>query len=310
MVPEKFKVETIVEVILLILALLPTLTGNFLSQVHATFVTGDNDWITVENDYYIAKIDKNVANKHGHIREFYIKPEDTINIVATSQWKFLGGHEAHSAWGETFRVGTDWAKTYKRSETTRIVEQTSSYVVVETFTQFGRLASHLNYTVVEYTTFFSDKEYYIVTSTRTYQEDIQRLDNYEYCFLFNDTWVSDYYYLDHDRTIGHSIDVGYPPFVHEGVLDIWEARHLEAYPWVMVWNSTYGVGHYTILVSANPTTIGLGYLYLVIAVGLASVAVLCSWEQINIRSKLDWTQVKPRFKNTVHLCISDMSLIR
>ena len=44
MVQEKFKQKTCVEVILPVLTLLLTLTGNFLPQVNAT-VTGDN-WVT------------------------------------------------------------------------------------------------------------------------------------------------------------------------------------------------------------------------------------------------------------------------
>jgi len=255
MAPEKFNFETIVEVILLILTLLPTLTGNFLPQVHATFVTEDNNWITVENDYYIAKIDKNVANKHGHIREFYIKPDDTVNIVATSAWKFLGGHEANSQWGTTIKTGTDWSPAEKLNQTCQIVAETNDYVIVETITFWKSGGTYLHYRNVEYTTFFSDKPYYIVSSTRTYFEQVQYNSNYEYCFLFNDTWGNRYHRLNHDGTVINSTGS-----TSNFITDVWESRFLEKYPYVMMYNDTYGNGHFSILVSANPTTQGLGML--------------------------------------------------
>jgi len=230
--------------------------GAFIPKVGAySFVTETANEITVENDYFKAVFDVATANKHGKIRYFYIKPDDTVNIVATSTWKFLGGHEANSKWGTTIKTGVDWVAGEKESQTTQIIEQTSDYVVIESHTEWKSGGTYLDYTAYDYYTFFSDKPYYIHSSTRTYHEQIQFNSNYEWCWLFNDTWAERYYRLDHNGNLVNSTSN-----TNEFVTDVWESRFLEKYPWVMMYSDTYSKGHFSILVSANPTSQGLGSL--------------------------------------------------
>lgn len=243
-------------VLLVLSVMLVTFVRFNISSVQPTFtVTETSTEITVENDFFKAVFDVDPANKHGKIRWFYIKPDDTVNIVATSSWKFLGGHEAHSVWGTTLKTGTDWSAMEKESQTTQIIEQTSDYVVIESNTQWKSGSTYLNYQAVDYWTFFSDKPYYILSSTRTYNEQVQYNGNYEYCWLFNDTWAERYHRLDHDGNL-----VNTTGNVDERITEVWESRFLEKYPYTMMYSDTYSKGHFSILVSANPTSQGLGYL--------------------------------------------------
>ena len=223
-------------------------------KTNPDFVTETSTEIIIKNDYFKAIFDKDPSNKHGHIRYFYIKPQDTVNIVSNSTWRFLGGHESMGRdMNDVGRCGTDWnGPVEKSSETVQIVYQSDTVVVIETQSRWKSYGNYLPYTNIEYTTFFSDKPYYIVSTTRTYHIAMKFLSNYEICFLFNMSWVNRYFWLNHlgdvSNTTGGMGDV----------IGAWEARHLGRYPWSMAYNDTYGKGYFTILVSANPPTIGIG----------------------------------------------------
>jgi len=75
-------------VLLVLSVMLVTFVRFNISSVQPTFtVTETSTEITVENDFFKAVFDVDPANKHGKIRWFYIKPDDTVNIVATSFWE-------------------------------------------------------------------------------------------------------------------------------------------------------------------------------------------------------------------------------
>ena len=83
--------------------LLSGLSGNWTPQAKGNpeFVTDSTNYILIENDYFIANISKGL---HGSIKNFYIKPNYTVNIVASGYWGFLAGEEAVWAWNSSTRA--------------------------------------------------------------------------------------------------------------------------------------------------------------------------------------------------------------
>ncbi len=241
-------------IVLLFSWILFGLIGSFFSepvQEPPKFVTETSDYIKIENSYFIANITK---GWHGHISEFYIKPQTSVNIVALPQWNFIGGHETVMSWNGTEKASMDWGlENYKQSQTTEIVYQTNSVIVTESKTTFK--GAFLNFSVTEYIAFYKDKPYYLATTSRTYNEETKHQFNNQYCILFNDAWGDTCCRVNHNNTI-EKITADF-----EGdSVGIWEAQYLEKYPWIMMFNTTYNRGHFSILLSANPHHTSLGML--------------------------------------------------
>jgi len=226
-------------------------------QICSGFVTETDNYIQIENDYYIAKVSK---GWHGHISDFYIKPETSVNIVARGQWDFLGGHETCYAYNGTDRMSIDWGlSNCKESQITEIVYQTSDVVVTRCLTEFKNsdAGNYVDMTILEYIAFYRTKSYYLVMTERTHNEQLVKVYNNQYCWLFNDTWGDTFYRLTHNDTV--QTRTGGEPCCDYSV-GIWESQYLHKYPWVMMFNTTYNHGHFSILLSATPHHMALGML--------------------------------------------------
>lgn len=234
------------------------LFAPFTPQVGAKpdFVTNTDDYILVENSYFIANISKRL---HGSTRNFYIKPNDNVNIVALGQWAFLPYEEAIWVWNSTERTCTDGIPDSKESQTTRIVYQTSNVVVVESMTQFKQTSEYWRWKVVRYWTFYVDKPYFEFWLKRIYQEDCAKMYNYQSCYLFNDEWAEKLYFANET---GFAEEAG--PYGGWRVFKLSNLLRYNKYPWVMAYNSTYEQGFFTILISASHD---VGLSTLTVAVG-------------------------------------------
>ncbi len=240
--------------------LLPlSLVRNITPPAKAATLTATEmvDYIKIENNYYIANITK---GWHGHISDFYIKPQTSVNIVAGGHWDFLGGHEVIDSSSDPHRISVDWCgQIYKESQTTEIVYQTSSVVVVKSITEWknASVGDFVDMRNIEYSVFFADKPYYLVSSNRTYNVEIPKQYNNQYVFLFFQAWANRYYWSNHNGSIYQKDNINKN---HGEVIQIWEAQYLQKYPWAMLYNTTYNKGHFTILISAMPHHIGIGML--------------------------------------------------
>jgi len=219
--------------------------------VKADFVTETDDYIIIENSYYIANFTK---GWHGRVQYFYVKPQVEVNIVCKNTFTFLGGHEVVCRNGTACTSSSDWGlEGSKDSQETQVVYETNQICVVESITQFTATFPHVKMKVIEYYIFYQNKPYYLVSAKRIYQQDIPWHQNAEYCFLLDKNWADLYYRLDYSGEIREGTTGG--DHVQMKHTESWV---FESYPWAMFYNSTYGKGFFTILLSGHPkVTLGL-----------------------------------------------------
>ena len=214
----------------------------FAPQVNASLsVSEDVSKFTVENDYFIAKIFKDT----GGINEFYIKPEDTINIVTSNYYTFLGGHEMEWYNGSTSRGSAQWESIDSVSVTK--VYESDSIVTIESALVWTT-PPNPKFRVYEFMTFYADKPYYLVTFTRHWDEEMPIIKNGDVCFLFSTSrfWGC----VDTANIIDKNGDVGV--FGYREYRWLYESRTYGSLPWAWVYNITMNVGFGVILLDAYP----------------------------------------------------------
>lgn len=263
-----------------VLMVFSILSAFEIRQVQASdFVTETSDYIVIENDYFIANFSK---GWHGRIKTFYIKPDTTVNIVCTEhspyKYYFLGGHEIGWRNGTYEKNSADWNLAIdKSSQTTSVVYESTDLAIVESKTVFGPISdTTFGMTVVEYYLFYAEKEYYVQTMQRTFDESCVWVYNYEDCFLFDRTWASTYYTVDHDGTVFNETDG-----THYDELCITESKAMGKYPWAMMYNTTYSKGFWSILLSAHPM-VRLGQLANSAVSGYTEYQVLWHLDAVNV----------------------------
>lgn len=248
----------------LLLFLSLSIISQFIPTVNATFtVTEQSDRFVVENDYFIAHIPNSMSVAGaGTIAEMYVKPQTSINIVShTSGFSSLIGAEftemnGTNAWGCSV-----WAPSTMHSLDVSKVAETPNYATIrsEIVWRTETFSRTPNHTLVIYITFYADQPYYLVTLTRTQQDDYAQIYNSEICFLYDtdDFWDwndgNNWFYAS-NRT-GHA-EQGYTKntVLHESSI-------YGKFPWFWVYNETMGVGHGTILIdSTRPMETAFGNL--------------------------------------------------
>jgi len=210
------------------------------------FVTETGTYIKVENNYFIAQVQK---EWHGSIKYFYIKPDTTVNIVApvAGGFEFLPGEEGIWAQNSLTRTSTDWGEAADKAvQTVSTVEETDDYVVIKAFGRMKQDANEWNYTIIRYWTFYVDKPYFDFYTKRIYNEDCSEVSNYQSCWLFAYDWVDKWYW---NNETGQTEEFT--------SLEDWRCVTLDdmlirgTYPWSMVYNTVNGNGFFTIVTQAN-----------------------------------------------------------
>jgi len=225
-------------------------TTNLSMQTHRAFnfVTETAETIIVENAYYKAVFDIDPDNAHGRIREFYIKPETTVNVIPTFIWKMFAGHEILTANGTVETDPRDWALNNCENVSTMVVYNSEGVAVVKTDKWWRTYAEgYYQAHIISYWIFYQDKPYYLEHHKRVYCEDFSFIFNSETCYFFNEHWVSNHTCLNEDGTILQGTNP-------KEFIEVEEAKRLGKYPWVYLYNTTYNLGVGVILLSANPTT--------------------------------------------------------
>ena len=229
-------------------------------RVEATLnITEDSNYYTIENDYFIAKIPKNQSGHAqtagvGTIRELYIKPQTTTNIVShTSGFNTIFGTEfscvnGSSTWGgEVWGGSTMWGAAVEK-----IYESSSIIVIKSSFTFKTEIhARRANFTATHYITFY-DQPYCVVTITRHYEDSHAHQFNSDLCMLYD---TDDFWDKDDAGTWYASNRTGHAVADYIGGSYLHEADIYGKFPWYYVINTTMGVGHGTILVDAYPRRI-------------------------------------------------------
>ena len=231
--------------------------GNFpfFVRAHPTFsVSEDDDYIRVENDYYIA----NVSKARGWLGKFFaIKPYDTVNIVTSWSGSGLGLHEREAYNGSDSNNVAQWdsyAGAFKLYETS-IVYQTSEVAVVYTkFKCNGTSPPPDNtYNITEWKVFYADKPYMLVSFNFVPWHDMNWQNEQQVCFLFDRDWVSDVRNTDLNGDMSSSTTTKDTySFMSKG---------MEKFPWWYFHNSTYGTGFGTILLNSYPNDARIGHYF-------------------------------------------------
>lgn len=222
-------------------------------------ITEDSNYYTIENDYFIAKIPKNQSGHAqtagvGTIRELYIKPQTTINIVShTSGFNTIFGTEFACVNGSNTWAADCWGgSTMWGAAVEKIYESSSIIVIKSSFTFKTEIdARRANFTATHYITFY-DQPYYVVTITRHYEDSHAHQFNSELCMLYD---TDDFWDKDDAGTWYASNRTGHAVADYIGGSYLHEADIYGKFPWYYVINTTMGVGHGTILVDAYPRRI-------------------------------------------------------
>lgn len=232
------------------------LIGSISPKVKASptfIVTETASEFIVENDYYIAHIPiLNTTAGGGTIREFYIKPQTSTNIVSHGGFTSLGGMEYGEYNGTSLWTCGTWGTPtgIKNFSATKVYE-TSNVVTIRTQiiwrTSVDR--GRPNATLTIYHTFY-DEPYYLVTMTRLQEDDYAQLFNSQICFLFDTNYFWDCkqpntWYSINRETGDAEQDGGARTYLNE-------ASIYGKMPWFWVYNSTLNTGFGTILLDAYP----------------------------------------------------------
>lgn len=243
-------------VFLLLLPVGSALIVTIVFGVEETFrVTDDENYITIENDYYIAKVEK----ASGRLYNFYIKPYDADDIVCTWTGHSIGGHEYECYNGSDAGGEAQWSSVagavtlYDTSivlQTSDVVTVMTSFLLNDTDNPWG--LSRCN--ITEWKTFYADKPYMLTTFNRDYLDDHNFLNEQQTCFLFNPDWVSDARLSDLNGNIVSDTETEESySFFQKGI---------NKFPWYYFANSTHETGFGTILLGSYPNTARIGHYFL------------------------------------------------
>ena len=242
--------------VLLFRVLLLGLIGNFvpleIALVHAssTFnITNESAYTTVENDYYIC----NISKTSGGIRNFYIKPYDSKNIVDDGVGggsNVLGCHEIiyykNASCGQAnYQHEGSGTQHYDTS----VMYQDSEVVVVRSAFRLYNDAPPPYYSIniTEWRTFYADKPWFVVTFTQEFESDKgQFWTENQICFLYEHSFPDKYRMLNENGTIVKE---------QGDEAHHYASKYLKKYPWVFAYNSTddIGIGH--ILIDVYPRSL-------------------------------------------------------
>lgn len=213
------------------------------------FVTETSSAITIENGYYKAVIDKTTGS-FGGIKDFYIKPDTAVDIVASNtNFDVLGGHEIadYNSSTELSQFGGDASNTE-----ICILENTASYVVVYCKFDLENATTSQSKTHEEWKTFYYTQPYYQVSYKATHNSEFIDTYNNEICFLYDNEWVEELIFLNET---GQVETVPKPP--SSSVTRHWlnpqaSMELANSFSWATYHNSTYGAYAGTIITSLQP----------------------------------------------------------
>ncbi len=246
----------------LLLFLSLPLISQLIPTVNATFaVTEQSDRFVVENDYFIAHIPNSTSVAGaGTIAEMYIKPQTSINIVShTSGFCSLIGAEFTEMNGTNAWSYGVWGPSAIHSLDVSKVAETQYYATIrsEIVWRTSTWSSAPNHTLTIYMTFYN-QPYYIVTLSRTQEDNYTQIYNSEICFLFDN---DDFWDKDDTTTFYASNRSGYAVQGYSSNSWLHESSIYGKFPWIWVYNETMGVGHGTVLVdSKRPSETNIGNL--------------------------------------------------
>jgi len=225
-----------IQSVLLALSIL-MLNALILPLQATSWVTESSISITISNSYYTIVINKD-ASARGYGAIVSLKSNSGNNIVASRGFVGLGTHEYQNLQGNYFPK--QWSDKPSRVYTApTLLTITNDYVVVFFKARWQELI------VEEWKTFYYDKPFYLVSYKRTYTQDIQAVQQDQVCFLFNDTWLTNWVYRLHNGTLMTDYETDWLlPMEPYTVLR-------QSYPWIHVRNSFYNEGYGMILLEAS-----------------------------------------------------------
>ena len=216
-------------------------------------VIEDENYITVENDYYKAKVEKT----RGRLYNFYIKPHDTIDIVTSWSGHALGAHEYESYNGSEGAGAAQWSSTvgYFTLYETTLVYYSSDVAVVYTKFKLNDTDSGFpsGVNITEWKAFYADKPFMVGAFNREHIYEANFLYEQQVCWLFDPAWVEGVRNTDLNGDItGYKTTRQAYTFMAKG---------MEKFPWWYVYNSTYNTGFGTILLNSYPRDARIGHWF-------------------------------------------------
>ena len=219
-----------------------------LQSAHATsFVTETASSITIENDYYKAVIDKTTAS-FGGITDFYIKPDTTIDIVASGDTHdIIGGHE----WGDyNTSVFYDQFSGEVINTNIEVLFHSTEYCIVYCSFEVGTASQ--NMTVEEWKTFYYNQPYFQVSFKRQYNTELIDVHDDQVCFLFNVDWVEELVFLNETGQIETETQPAGIDTTKHNFNPMMSMEKASSYSWGAYYNSTYDAYFGTIILEVNP----------------------------------------------------------
>lgn len=158
-------------------------------EAHSNFVSETDDFIVVENDYYLAQIRKDTkpgSRDFGIIEHLFIKPSNHDVVAEDTGPHGMGAYE-YIQEDPPSPFWATWGKITPHE--LRVLKSETDYTVV--FVNFT-LGQQM---IATYYTFFKDEPYYLVNAEHKWLYNVF-VDQFQTCFLFNRHWATTMRFLN------------------------------------------------------------------------------------------------------------------
>ena len=221
------------------------------------WVTEDNEYVYVENNFYRACIRKGEEGTwqpyFGATEKFYIKPHDSVNVMSTGSSVHGDCHKFYRRCPEPFIQFGQWQGAgwgaYVYTPIT-IIANTSDYVIL--YYEFS-IGNDKNLRIREWKTFYYNRPYILVQWEDRWVNEEKRFSQHQVDIGWDSSWTSKRIYMSH---INGAVVIEKRPL--SGKLDepryvAWKRAELnKTYCWMAFHNDTFNDGMGIILLDIVP----------------------------------------------------------